>query len=136
MLGLSNCAAPTSQLASVIGALLLAGEFECGVADADPEAAHSCELLTDQIADALLTGEAASIKSDFQKLTSSANFSIHSINAVELRGIFLPLSNSASPLLKVLLITHFILWRTRMSFEQIPACDRLLVVGIRSIGTT
>ena len=40
---------------ALLGALLLAGEFECGVADSDPEAARSCELLTNQIADALLT---------------------------------------------------------------------------------
>src|SRR5260221_13370823 len=44
---------------AVLGALLLAGELECGVADGDCEAAHTCELLTDRIADALLFLEAA-----------------------------------------------------------------------------
>src|SRR5689334_2894840 len=41
----------------LIGALLLAGELECGLADARAEGAHSAELLTDRIADALLHGE-------------------------------------------------------------------------------
>ena len=45
---------------TLLGALLLSGELECGVADCDPEAARSCELLTDQLANALLAGEFAS----------------------------------------------------------------------------
>src|SRR6476646_4246423 len=52
---------------NLLGALLLAGELECGVADSAP-AVRSCELLTDQIADPLLAGESAlPFNSDFQK---------------------------------------------------------------------
>ena len=39
---------------ALIGALLRAGELECGLADAEAEDAQSAELLTDRIADALL----------------------------------------------------------------------------------
>ena len=48
----------------LVDVLLLAGEFECGVADAYPEAATFCERLTDQIADALLSAD-WSATSDF-----------------------------------------------------------------------
>src|SRR5205823_14174044 len=61
----------------LIGALLRAGELECGLADADGEAAHSAEFLTDRIADALLQVERWSCcpESDFQTSnSSSANF--------------------------------------------------------------
>ena len=64
---LEQVRSPVSQR-ELLGALLLAGEFECGVADAYPEAANCCERLTDQIADALLAGERASSSNpDFQK---------------------------------------------------------------------
>src|SRR5882762_5881499 len=60
----------------VLGALLLAGELECGLADHNFEAARSCELLTDRIADALLAGAAAhyrdSVKPDFRNLLDAA----------------------------------------------------------------
>jgi len=58
----------------LLGALLLSGELECGVADSAPRAARCCELLTDQLANALLACESTSPtnpdpqKSDFQGL--------------------------------------------------------------------
>src|SRR5579864_5104986 len=52
----------------LIGALLRAGELECGLADVDSEGAHSAELLTERLADALLCVErwGGSESSDFQ----------------------------------------------------------------------
>ncbi|HZD08152.1 MAG TPA: hypothetical protein VE176_07885, partial [Candidatus Limnocylindrales bacterium] len=44
---------------ALLAALLLAGELECSTADSDSQAARSCELLTDDIASALLAGEPA-----------------------------------------------------------------------------
>src|SRR6476469_3302937 len=70
-------ASPTLQLKQLcshfshrdlLGALLRAGEIECGVADAYPEAANCCERFTDQLADSLLASESAwSIYPDLQK---------------------------------------------------------------------
>ncbi|MGZ7073950.1 MAG: hypothetical protein ACXVKL_16035, partial [Candidatus Angelobacter sp.] len=55
---------------ALLGALLLAGELECGVADLDCEAASSFEFLTDCIADALLQDEPGAHfhKRDFHSL--------------------------------------------------------------------
>ncbi len=106
----------------LIGALLRAGELECGLADARAEGAHSAELLTDRIAAALLERERGRgcPESDFQNLTpvrlilKTSLFKLCST----LRAIFLQSSSSASPLRKVLPITHFILWLTPMSLSR------------------
>jgi hypothetical protein len=114
---------------ALLDVLLLAGEFECGVADAYPEAANSCERLTDQMADALLTGEsAASTNPDFQKpdLQSLLKFA-RALPACEQLDISTP-EGFAYYALHPLAYANVI--------RQIPACERLLVVGIRSIGTT
>ena len=113
---------------ALLDVLLLAGEFECGVADAYPEAANSCERLTDQIADALLIGEAASTNPDFQKpdFQSLLN-SARALPACEQLSISTP-EGFAYYALHPLAYADVI--------RQIPACARLLVVGIRSIGTT
>ena len=58
---------------SLLGALLLAGELECGVADCDPEAARSCELFTDQLANALLACKPAASNN-----SNSQNSDFHS----------------------------------------------------------
>src|SRR6478609_1365231 len=61
----------------LIAALLRAGELECGFADVCAEGAHSAELLTDRIADALLQvqREGGCSEPDFQTSNSySANF--------------------------------------------------------------
>jgi len=98
------------SLRAMIDVLLLAGEFECGVADAYPEAANSCERLTDQIAALLISESAASTNPDFQKPDFQSL--LNSARALP------PVSNSVSPLLKVSPITHFIHWLTRMSFVR------------------
>src|SRR5260221_9840132 len=53
--------APREKL---IGALLRAGELECGVADADGAPAQSLAELTDCLAEALLSGSAVRIRSE------------------------------------------------------------------------
>jgi hypothetical protein len=118
-----------SSKQTLLSALLLAGELECGVADSDPEAARSCERLTDQIADALLLGESAASsnpdfqKPDFQSLLNAAR----SLPTFEQLCISTP-EGFAYYALHPLAYADVI--------RQIPACDRLLAVGIRSIGTT
>lgn len=114
---------------TLLGALLLSGELECGVADCDPRSALSCELLTDQLANALLACEfAASNNSNFQ----SPDFQ-SLINAVRDLPIFEQLSISTPEG-----FAYYALYPLAYAdvIQQIPACDRLLVVGIRSIGTT
>lgn len=112
-----------------LGALLRAGELECGIADARSEAAKSCERLTDQIADAILTGDQASCfgsdshKVDLQTLLNAAR----SLPDIEQLSISIP-EGFAYYALHPLAYADVI--------RRIPACDRLLVVGIRSIGTT
>ena len=114
---------------ALLGALLLAGELECGIADAYPEAASSCERLTDQLADALFIGEsAASINPNFQKPDFQSL-----INAARALPEFDQLSIS-TPEGFAYYGLHPLAYADAM--YQIPICDRLLVVGIRSIGTT
>ncbi|MFL6314399.1 MAG: hypothetical protein ACJ71W_20030 [Terriglobales bacterium] len=128
---------------TLVGALLLAGEFECGVADAYPEAAQCCERLTDEIADALLAGERASSSNpasnpDFQKpefhsLSIGPTISESLIEAARALPAFEQLSIS-TPEGFAYYALHPIAYADVIS--QIPACERLLIVGIRSIGTT
>jgi hypothetical protein len=114
---------------ALLGALLLAGELECGVADSDSEAARSCERLTDQIADALLAGEsAAPVSFDFQKPAAQSLLeAARALPAFEQLSISTP-EGFAYYALHPLAYADLI--------GEIPACDHLLVVGIRSIGTT
>jgi len=112
----------------LLGALLRAGEIECGVADAYPEAANCCERFTDQLADSLLASESAwSIypdlqKPDFRSLLNAAR----TLPDLEQLSISTP-EGFAYYALHPLSYAHVI--------RQIPACERLLIVGIRSIGT-
>jgi hypothetical protein len=128
---------------TLVGALLLAGEFECGVADAYPEAAQSCERLTDGIADALLAGERTSSsnpasnldfqKSEFHSLSIGPTISESLINAARALTTVEQLSIS-TPEGFAYYALHPLAYADAM--RQIPARERLLVVGIRSIGTT
>ena len=131
-------AALTAQLEQLCGhfsqqrlltAQLLAGEIECGVADSDPEAARCYELVTDQIAGALLTGEpAASNSSDFHHPDfHSLLASVRALPIVEQLSISIP-EGFAYYALHPLAYADVI--------RQFPFCAHLLVVGIRSIGTT
>jgi hypothetical protein len=124
---------------ALLGALLLAGEVECGVADAYPEAARYCERLTNQIADALLAGEGATSsnpdfkKPDFDSLSIGPKISEALINAARGLPAFEQLSTS-TPEGFAYYALHPLAYADVM--RQIPACDHLLIVGIRSIGTT
>ena len=122
----------------LLRALLLAGELECGIADADPEAVGACERLTDRIAEMLLASGAASSNPDFQKrgfdspLFNPAT-SISLINIARALPAFEQLSIS-TPEGFAYYALHPLAYADVI--RQIPACENLLVVGIRSIGTT
>ncbi|MGB8130137.1 MAG: hypothetical protein WCG81_10125 [Candidatus Angelobacter sp.] len=111
----------------LLGALLLAGELECGVADCDSKSARSCELVTDQIADALLAGErAARFRPEFSQFHSLLD-AARDLPVVEQLSISAP-EGFAYYALHPLAYADVV--------QRIPECDHLLVVGIRSIGTT
>jgi len=114
---------------TLLGALLQAGELECSVADNDPEAARCYELVTDQIAGALLAGEpTAANNSDFHP--TDFHPLLASIRALP---VFQQLSISTPEG-----FAHYALHPLAYAdvIRQISVCDHLLVVGIRSIGTT
>jgi hypothetical protein len=114
---------------TLLSALLLAGEIECGVADSDPQAASCYELVTDRIAAALLAGEfAAPNNSNFQ------NPDLHSLlAAVRALPVFEQLSISI-PEGFAYYALHPLVYADVI--RQLPVCAYLLLVGIRSIGTT
>jgi hypothetical protein len=112
---------------AVLDALLLAGELECGVADVDAEAARSCELLTDRIAEAVLFLEAAGLpdfaQPNFQNILDTAR----ALSNLTQLSISIPEGFAYYAL-------HPLAYADVMG--EIPACESLVVVGIRSIGTT
>jgi hypothetical protein len=114
---------------TLLAAQLLAGELECGVADSDPQAARACELLTDGIANALLAGEqVSSFDLGFQR--PDLDFLM---NAARALPVFEQLSISTSEGFAYYALHPFAYAKV---IRQLPACAHLLVVGIRSIGTT
>jgi hypothetical protein len=125
----------------LIGALLRAGELECGLADAEAEDAHSAELLTDRIADALLQSGrcGGSPASDFQTSNFlSANFQNISfqtlLDAVQGLPAIEQLS-TATPEGFAYYALHPLAYADVL--DQVCGSEApLLVVGIRSIGTT
>jgi hypothetical protein len=125
----------------LIGALLWAGELECGLADADGEGAHSAELLTDRIADALLQGErwGGCTESDFQTSNSlSANFQNISFQTLLNAAQDLPAIEQlsiATPEGFAYYALHPLAYADVLDQVCGPEAP-LLVVGIRSIGTT
>jgi hypothetical protein len=139
---------------ALLDVLLLAGEFECGVADAYPEAANSCELLTDQIADAVVvTNQSLASHPDFHRPSSDSAipdllvFDSRTLNSWTLDSRTLDsmiCAARALPTCDQLSISmpegfaYYALHPLAYAdvIRQIPACERLLVVGIRSIGTT
>jgi hypothetical protein len=114
---------------TLLAALLLAGEVECGTADCDPQAVRCCELLADQIADALLVGESAVSGNsdchypDFHSLLNVAR----DLPVFEHLSISTP-EGFAYYALHPLAYADVI--------QRLPMSEHLLVVGIRSIGTT
>ena len=114
---------------ALLNALLLAGEIECGVADSDPRAARACELLSDDIANALVADEQTSLPvSDFPG--PDLDFLINSARALP---AFEQLSIS-TPEGFAYYALHPLAYADVI--RQLSMCARLLVVGIRSIGTT
>jgi hypothetical protein len=114
---------------TLLGALLQAGELECSVADNDPEPARCYELVTDQIAGALLAGEpTAANNSDFHP--TDFHPLLASIRALP---VFQQLSIS-TPEGFAYYALHPLAYADVI--RQISVCDHLLVVGIRSIGAT
>jgi hypothetical protein len=124
----------------LIGALLRVGELECGLADAG-ESAHSSELLTDRIADALVqrphSGGCRS--SDFQKFNfHSADFQKLSFQSLLDVAQGLPTVeqlNIATPEGFVYYALHPLAYADVLDKIYEPS-GHLLVVGIRTIGTT
>jgi hypothetical protein len=113
----------------LLDALMLSSELECGVADSDPEAARAYELFTDQIAEVLLADEsAAPYNSDFQPPDLDSL-----LDAGRVLPVFEQLSIS-TPEGFAYYALHPLAYADVI--REIPACDQLLVVGIRSIGTT
>jgi len=124
----------------LMGALLRAGEVECGLADADGEGAHPAELLTDRIADALIEAGpwGGYLSSDFQTSKSpSAHFQNVSFQTL--------LDAAQDPAIEQLSIAtpegfaYYALHPLAYAdvLEQVcwPVAP-LLIAGIRSIGTT
>jgi hypothetical protein len=120
---------------AVLDALLLAGELECGVADVDARAACSCELLNDQIAEILLrvaTDTSSSRPNPFF-LTLCSTEVENLIDAARVIPTLRQLSIS-TPEGFAYYALHPLAYADVLC--QMPACEHLLVVGIRSIGTT
>jgi hypothetical protein len=132
-------AALTAQLEQLCGhcshdgllvALLRAGELECGVADGGSVAAQRFELVTDRLAKVLAASVSTQAlqepdirKNDFQQLLKSAQ----ALPAIGQLSLSTP-EGFAYYALHPLAYADII--------RKIPACRSLLVVGIRSIGTT
>jgi hypothetical protein len=125
----------------LIGALLRAGELECGLADAEAEDAHSAELLTDRIADALLQSGrcGGSPASDFQTSNFlSANFQNISFQTLLDAAEDLPAMEQlsiATPEGFAYYALHPLAYADVLDQVCGPEAP-LLIVGIRSIGTT
>ncbi len=114
---------------ALLTAHLLAGELECGIADSDPQAARACELLTDGIANALLAGEqVTSFDPEFP--SPDLDFLINTARALPV----LEQLSISTPEGFAYYALHPLAYADVIS--QLPPCAHLLVVGIRSIGTT
>jgi hypothetical protein len=132
-------AALTAQLRQLCGpcspdgflvALLRAGELECGVADGGEESARHFELVTDRIAEVLVAAASTDAfqepdvrKNDFQPLLKAAQ----ALPALKQLSVSTP-EGFAYYALHPLAYADII--------REMPASENLLVVGIRSIGTT
>src|SRR6478609_5999270 len=125
----------------LICALLRAGELECGLADADGEGVRSAELLTDRMAHALLQSWrwGGRSESEFQTSDSiSANFQNISIQSLLESAQNLPIIEQLS-IATAEGFAYYALHPLAYADVLERICgpeDSLLVVGIRSIGTT
>src|SRR6476469_9092346 len=114
---------------AMLGALLLAGELECGVADVEGEAACSFERLTDRIADALVPGE----------FKSSGTYL--KLQTLDLESLAKAARDLPAPgQLRISTPEGFAYYALHpLAYANVPgqiSREHLLVVGIRSIGTT
>ena len=123
----------------LIGALLRAGEVECGLADVRAERVHSAEILTDHLADALVQSQcgclAAEGQSSIWRPANSQNTSLQNLlDAVRDLPEIEQISIS-TPEGFAYYALHPLAYADVL--ERISrAEDSLLIVGIRSIGTT
>src|SRR5579871_3843297 len=112
-----------------ISALLLAGELECGTADADSVMWRSAALITDRIADALVSEKSGKSVFDLQSL------------AIAARSVSIPAQlNISTPEGFAYYALHplayaEVLERIFVPKNNVPG-NNLVVVGIRSIGST
>jgi hypothetical protein len=128
----------------LIGALLRAGELECGLADADGEGAHPAELLTDHLADALLqSGRGCGCQpSEFQP-SNLPNLHLADFQNLSFQSL-LTSAQDLSVVEELCLATpegfaYYALHPLAYADVLDEICgpeDRLLIAGIRSIGTT
>jgi hypothetical protein len=125
----------------LIRALLRAGELECGLGDANGDAAGPAEFLTDRIADALLQRERESsfLAPQFQSsnfhLADFRNFSFQALLETARDLPVIEQLSIATPEGFAYYALHPLAYADVL--DQISGSeDRLLVVGIRSIGTT
>lgn len=108
----------------LINALLLAGELECGIADAQSSIARAAQLLTEQIADELLRGPSSLQTPVLRNLISSTK----SFPVPDLLTISKPEGFAYYAL-------HPLAYADVL--DRIPfSSKKLVVIGIRSIGTT
>ena len=126
----------------LVGALLRAGELECGLADAGAEGARPAELLTDQIADLLLQSACQAPEVELSGFSSS---SFSSANRQKIPLQTLLDAARELPVIEQLSIATpegFAYYALHpMAYADVldricGAEERLLVVGIRSIGST
>lgn len=108
----------------LINALLLAGELECGIADSESSIARAAQVLTEQIADAALSGPSSLWTRVLQNLIFFAN----SLPVPDLLTISKP-EGFAYYALHPLAYADVL---DRITFSS----ENLVVIGIRSIGAT
>jgi hypothetical protein len=109
------------------GALLVAGEIECGLADCNSEFAELVQSVTDGIADALMLCDSGSRlhPSKLKKLIEAAR----TIPVFEQLNISTPEGFAYYAL-------HPLAYADADVMAEVTASENLLVVGIRSVGTT
>ena len=109
----------------LINSLLTAGEFECGIADAESGIARAAQALTEQIADLLLRSD-SSLPFHGPSLQDLVSYS---------KSLFVPEQLTISTAEG---FAYYALHPLAYAdvLDQIPLSSNLVIIGIRSIGTT
>ncbi len=118
----------------LVSALLLAGELECGTADADSAMWRSTALITDRVADALVSEKTGKSVSDLQSLTIAAR----SISVPGQLSISTPEGfayYALHPLAYAEALERIFMPENNVPKNNVPE-NNLVIVGIRSIGST